>query len=157
AADMRDFDPGAISPAELAYVLLGSIYVGSNREFLGHLDRVAEVLPPGGLYLLDSVVWFDLFGGRRRGWTRRRGGITVRMGYRAASRSAASGSSSIRSASLNLLKKPHSVMRRVNSTICASLKCRLRRSNSSSGMRFGCSQAAIAYSTTSLSVSSSSG
>jgi SAM-dependent methyltransferase len=83
AADMRDFDPGKIGAAELAYVLLGSIYVGSNREFLGHLDRVADVLPPGGLYLLDSVVWFQLFGGRRRGWTRRRDGVTVRMRYRA--------------------------------------------------------------------------
>jgi SAM-dependent methyltransferase len=85
AADMRDFDPGKIGAAELAYVLLGSIYVGSNREFLGHLDRVADVLPPGGLYLLDSVVWFQLFGGRRRGWTRRRDGVTVRMRYRAES------------------------------------------------------------------------
>jgi SAM-dependent methyltransferase len=82
-ADMRDFDPGKIGAAELAYVLLGSIYVGSNREFLDHLARVAEVLPAGGLYLLDSVVWFQLFGGRRRGWTRRRGGVTVRMRYRA--------------------------------------------------------------------------
>jgi len=83
AADMRDFDPGKIGAAELAYVLHGSIYVGSNREFLEHLDHVADVLPPGGLYLLDSVVWFQLFGGRRRAWTRQRGGITVRMSYRA--------------------------------------------------------------------------
>jgi SAM-dependent methyltransferase len=83
AADMREFDPGKIGGAELAYVLLGSIYIGSNREFLGHLDRVADVLPSGGLYLLDSVVWFQLFGGRRRGWTRRRDGVTVRMRYRA--------------------------------------------------------------------------
>ena len=82
-ADMRDFDPRKIGAAELAYVLLGSIYVGSNREFLDHLARVAEVLPAGGLYLLDSVVWFQLFGGRRRGWTRQRGGVTVRMRYRA--------------------------------------------------------------------------
>src|SRR5207248_6546484 len=83
AGDMRDFVPGKIGATELAYVLLGSIYVGSNREFLDHLDRVADVLPSGGLYLLDSVVWFQLFGGRRRSWTRQRGGITVRMSYRA--------------------------------------------------------------------------
>jgi SAM-dependent methyltransferase len=83
AADMRDFDAGKIGAAELAYVLLGSIYLGSNREFLGHLDRVAEILPSGGLYLLDSVVWFRLFGGRRRGWTGRRDGVAVRMRYRA--------------------------------------------------------------------------
>jgi SAM-dependent methyltransferase len=83
AADMRNFDPAAVGPADLAYVLLGSIYVGSNREFLDHLDRVAEVLPAGGLYLLDSVVWFEVWSDYRRRWTRRRGGVTVRMTYRA--------------------------------------------------------------------------
>ncbi len=83
AADLRDFDPGSVGPVDLAYVLLGSIYVGSNREFLGHLDRVAELLAPGGLYLLDSVVWFDIGSDYRRRWTRRRGGVSVRMAYRA--------------------------------------------------------------------------
>lgn len=82
-ADMRDFQPQAVGPADLAYVLLGSVYVASNREFLAHLDRVAAVLPPGGLYLLDSVVWFDIFSDYRRRWTRRRAGVTVRMTYRA--------------------------------------------------------------------------
>jgi len=82
-ADMRSFDPAAVGQADLAYVLLGSIYVGSNREFLDHLGRVAAVLPAGGLYLLDSVVWFDISDNYRRRWTRRRGGITVRMTYRA--------------------------------------------------------------------------
>jgi SAM-dependent methyltransferase len=82
-ADMRSFDPAAVGQADLAYVLLGSIYVGSNREFLDHLGRVAAVLSAGGLYLLDSVVWFDISNDYRRRWTRRRGGITVRMTYRA--------------------------------------------------------------------------
>src|SRR6266567_3585984 len=77
AADMRDFAAADIGPVDLAYVLLGSIYVGSNREFLRHLDRVAAVLAPGGLYLLDSVVWFEILDDYRRRWTRRRGGITV--------------------------------------------------------------------------------
>jgi SAM-dependent methyltransferase len=81
--DMRDFDRDTVGPVDLAYVLLGSIYVGSNREFLGHLERVADGLTPGGLYLLDSVVWFEIFSDYRRRWTRRRGGITVRMTYRA--------------------------------------------------------------------------
>jgi len=83
AGDMRDFDRATVGPVDLAYVLLGSIYVGSNREFLAHLERVADVLAPGGLYLLDSVVWFEILGDYRRRWTRRRGGITVRMTYRA--------------------------------------------------------------------------
>src|SRR5438874_9329833 len=81
AADMRDFAPAGVGRADLAYVLLGSIYVGSNREFLQHLDRVAEVLAPGGLYLLDSVVWFEIFSDYRRRWTRRRGGVRVTMSY----------------------------------------------------------------------------
>ena len=82
AGDMRDFARAAVGPVDLAYVLLGSIYVGSNREFLRHLDRVADVLTPGGLYLLDSVVWFEILSNYRRRWERRRGGITVRMSYR---------------------------------------------------------------------------
>src|SRR5207248_3011093 len=55
--DMRDLDRG-LGPFDLAYVLLGSLYVRSNGEFLDHLDRLAAVLAPGGLYLLDS---FGLF------------------------------------------------------------------------------------------------
>src|SRR3989442_13919425 len=58
AGDMRDFDSATVGPVDLAYVLLGSIYAGSNHEFLGHLDRVAAVLTPCGRYLLDSVVCF---------------------------------------------------------------------------------------------------
>src|SRR5579872_1214001 len=82
-ADMRDFRPEAVGPVDLAYVLLGSIYVTSNREFFDHLGRVATVLPSGGLYLLDSVVWFEIFSDYRRRWTRRRNGVTVRMHYQA--------------------------------------------------------------------------
>jgi hypothetical protein len=33
--------------------------------------------------LLDSVVWFEVWSDYRRRWTRRRGGISVRMTYRA--------------------------------------------------------------------------
>lgn len=82
AADMRDFGP-ELGPVDLAYVLLGSIYVSSNREFLAHLDRLADVLVSGGLYLLDSVVWFEIFSDYRRRWTARRDGVTVVMTYRA--------------------------------------------------------------------------
>ena len=82
AADLRRFDR-SIGAVDLAYVLLGSLYVDSNRAFFDHLDRVAEVLMPGGLYLLDSVVWFEVLSDYRRRWTRRRSGITVTMTYRA--------------------------------------------------------------------------
>jgi hypothetical protein len=80
--DMRKLDRG-LGPFDLAYVLLGSLYVRSNREFLDHLDRMADLLPPGGLYLLDSFVWFRIFHDYKRSWTRQRGGFTVRTRYRA--------------------------------------------------------------------------
>jgi SAM-dependent methyltransferase len=81
--DMRALDP-TLGPFDLAYVLLGSLYLRSNPEFLEHLDRMAGLLAPGALYLLDSFVWFRLFHDYRRSWVRRRAGITVRTRYRAA-------------------------------------------------------------------------
>jgi SAM-dependent methyltransferase len=80
--DMRELDC-SLGPFDLAYVLLGSLYVRSNREFLDHLDRIAGLLPPGGLYLLDSFVWFRIFHDYKRSWTRRNGRITVHTRYRA--------------------------------------------------------------------------
>ena len=80
--DMRDLDRG-LGPFDLAYVLLGSLYVRSNREFLAHLDRLAGLLAPGGLYLLDSFVWFRIFHDYKRSWTRRRDGVRVHTRYRA--------------------------------------------------------------------------
>src|SRR6516162_7857971 len=80
--DMRELDR-SLGPFDLAYVLLGSLYVRSNREFLDHLDRVADLLAPGGLYLLDSFVWFRIFHDYKRSWTRRKNGVTVHTRYRA--------------------------------------------------------------------------
>jgi len=80
--DMRELDR-SLGPFDLAYVLLGSLYVRSNREFLDHLDRVADLLAPGGLYLLDSFVWFRIFHEYKRSWTRRKDGVTVHTRYRA--------------------------------------------------------------------------
>jgi SAM-dependent methyltransferase len=80
--DMRDLDLG-LGPFDLVYVLLGSLYVRSNGEFLDHLDRVARLLAPGGLYLLDSFVWFRIFHDYKRSWIRRKGGVRVHTRYRA--------------------------------------------------------------------------
>lgn len=86
--DMRELDPRSLrqpglGPFDLVYVLLGSLYVRSNHEFLDHLERVADLLAPGGLYLLDSFVWFRIFQDYRRSWARRRGGVRVHTRYRA--------------------------------------------------------------------------
>jgi SAM-dependent methyltransferase len=80
--DMRDLDL-SLGPFDLAYVLLGSLYVRSNREFLDHLDRISGLLPPGGLYVLDSFVWFRIFHDYRRSWIRQGGGVRVHTRYRA--------------------------------------------------------------------------
>jgi SAM-dependent methyltransferase len=80
--DMRELDRG-LGLFDHAYVLLGSLYVRSNREFLDHLDRVADLLAPGGLYLLDSFVWFRIFHDYKRSWTRQKDGVTVHTRYRA--------------------------------------------------------------------------
>src|SRR5215467_15510308 len=65
--DMRDLDRD-LGPFDLAYVLLGSLYMRSNQEFLDHLDRVAGLLAPGSLYLLDSFIWFRIFHDYKRSW-----------------------------------------------------------------------------------------
>jgi SAM-dependent methyltransferase len=80
--DMRALDPG-LGRFDLAYVMLGSLYMTSNREFLDHLARMANLLVPGALYLLDSVVWFRVLHDYRRSWTRRRDGVRVHTRYRA--------------------------------------------------------------------------
>ena len=80
--DVRALDRG-LGRFDLAYVLLGSLYLRSNAEFIDHLDRLAELLPSGRLYLLDSFVWFRMFHDYRKTWTRRRGPVTVRTTYRA--------------------------------------------------------------------------
>src|SRR5262249_324013 len=58
--DMRDLDR-ALGPFDLTYVLLGSLYVRSNREFLDHLDRVADGLVAGGVFPFVSFFLFLSF------------------------------------------------------------------------------------------------
>lgn len=69
--------------ADLAYVLLGSLYVKSNEEFFNHLDSVAKVLKSGGLYILDGVVWFNIFGDNKQSWIISKRGIKVKTTFRA--------------------------------------------------------------------------
>ena len=80
--DMRELGRG-LGPFDLAYVLIGSLYVKSNQELLDHLDRVDGLLAPGGLYLLDSFVWFRIFHDYKRSWVRQRNGVRVHTRYRA--------------------------------------------------------------------------
>jgi SAM-dependent methyltransferase len=79
---MTDFSLSGIK-VDLAYVLLGSLYVKSNKEFFTHLDSVARVLRRGRLYLLDGVVWFKLLSDNKQSWTMRKSRLVVNTTYRA--------------------------------------------------------------------------
>lgn len=56
-ADMAAF--ALVLPVDLAFVALGSLYVGSTAALHAHFDAVAAALAPGGLYLLDWCVQFE--------------------------------------------------------------------------------------------------
>ena len=79
--DMARFALGS-HKFDLAYVLLGSLYVRTNQEFFNHLDCVAKVLRGRGLYLLDGVVRFNILEKHEERWTMKRRGISVRTTYR---------------------------------------------------------------------------
>ena len=81
--DMRDLDRG-LGPFDLAYVLLGSLYVRSNHEFLDHLDRVS----PGCSLQAVFTCWtalsgFAFFTTTREAGPGERDGVTVHTRYRA--------------------------------------------------------------------------
>ena len=78
---MVRFAPGS-HKFDLAYVLLGSLYVRTNAEFFAHLDSVSKVLNRGSLYLLDGVVRFNIVAKLEERWTMKQGGIRVRAAYR---------------------------------------------------------------------------
>jgi len=71
------------APFDLVYVLLGSLYLRSNKQFLKHLDCVGKSLKSGGLYIIDGFVWFKLLQDNEQSWTMRRGKLRVRTTYRA--------------------------------------------------------------------------
>ena len=79
--NMNSFSLGSLK-VDLAYVLLGSLYAKSNDEFFKHLDSVSKVLRSGGLYILDGIVWFNIFSDNRQSWTISKKGIKVKATFR---------------------------------------------------------------------------
>ncbi len=65
---------------DFAYILLGSLHVGSTPEMINHFNSVAQVLKRGGLYLLDWCIQYEppwnLEGGEN--WEIERDGIRVK-------------------------------------------------------------------------------
>lgn len=80
--NMNDFSIKGLR-VDLVYVLLGSLYVKSNKEFFKHFDSVSKILKSGGLYILDGVVWFNVSKDNRQNWTVSRKGIKVKTIYHA--------------------------------------------------------------------------
>lgn len=80
-ANMNKFSLGKLR-VDLVYVLLGSLYAKSNEEFFKHLDAVSKVLKSGGLYILDGVVWFNIFSDNKQSWTISKRGIKIKATFR---------------------------------------------------------------------------
>ena len=77
-ADMNNFRIN--KKFDLAYVMLGSIFVKSNEEFFSHLDCVAKCLRKGGLYLIDGMInfyWNDILR-KDNIWTIEKDGVKVK-------------------------------------------------------------------------------
>lgn len=73
--NMVDF--GLQEPVEFAFVLLGSLYVSTTEEFMGHFDSITRALRPGGLYLLHFCVQFNTRYDKPVTWTMEKEGIHV--------------------------------------------------------------------------------
>ncbi len=56
-ADMVDF--ALPSPADFAFVMIGSLYLSSRRDLDRHFDCVSRSLAAGGLYFLDWCIQFQ--------------------------------------------------------------------------------------------------
>ena len=78
-ADMVDFriDQGV----DFAFVMLGSLFVKSSGELVSHFDAVARTLRPGGLYLLDWCVRFDIQDFSEDSWEVEKNGVVVKAGF----------------------------------------------------------------------------
>jgi len=80
-ADMRNFK--AKEKFDFAFVMLSSIEIESNSDFLSHLNSVASCLRSGGLYLIDAAISFDWTRQGGESWTIIKDGMTVNVSYEA--------------------------------------------------------------------------
>lgn len=78
--DMNDFR--LERKCDFAFLLSGSLYIDSNKQFLRHLDCVARALNQGGLYLLENFP-LEFFRNHKEDWTITRGEIEVKTMFEA--------------------------------------------------------------------------
>lgn len=65
---------------DFVFCMLGSIFVKSNKEFLSHLDSVANSLLKGGLYIFEGNIKWNLKSEKQK-WTIRKDGIIATTTY----------------------------------------------------------------------------
>jgi hypothetical protein len=65
---------------DFAFIMMGSLVVRSNEQFIEHLDSVACSLKRGGLYFIQNKIvdWTD---NAEQSWTMEKGGISVKTTY----------------------------------------------------------------------------
>lgn len=66
---------------DFAFVMLGSLYVKNSEELATHFDAVARTLRPGGLYLLDWCVRFDIQDFSEDSWEVEKNGVVVKARF----------------------------------------------------------------------------
>ncbi len=66
--------------ADFAFILMGSLIVESNSQFLSHLDSVAKSINKGGLYLIQNY-YLD-YKEANASWEMERKGIRVKTTYK---------------------------------------------------------------------------
>ena len=65
---------------DFAFIMMGSLVVRSNEQFINHLDSVAYSLKRGGLYFIQNKI-VDWTGTAEQSWTMEKGGISVKTTY----------------------------------------------------------------------------
>ena len=76
-ADMKSFSLS--EPVDFAFVTLDSFYLSTSKDVVSHLESVADVIRPGGLYALQWCVHFDWDAGKieKAQWTTEADGVRV--------------------------------------------------------------------------------
>lgn len=77
-ADMADFR--LERKADFAFIMMGSLDVESNEQFLSHLDSLAASLRRGGLYFIQNID-LDWTKNAKDSWVMERNGIVVETTY----------------------------------------------------------------------------
>jgi len=82
-ADMTKFS--LKEKADFAFIMMGSLsYIKSNKEFLSHLDSVANSLNKGALYFIENyrLNWDPKVLFKKSSWTMKKKGIKIKTTYR---------------------------------------------------------------------------